>query len=201
MFDQPIRSLATRTLAMGVLLTAALLLAAPAAGTPVIPTDGHASAGKTGDSATASVAAPSGYSAQGVDVSHHQNTINWASVAASGQKFSYAKTTEGVSFLDPNFNANNRGAKQNGLYAGAYTFARPDRSNGRAAADYLVDHAQWAADGRTSAGSSPARRRAWCTARSTRHTSSAAPRGDPRTLVLHRRQRLGIRRSRRSVRR
>jgi GH25 family lysozyme M1 (1,4-beta-N-acetylmuramidase) len=150
MFDQPIRRLATRTRTMGVLLTTALLSAAPAAAAPAIPADGHASAGQTGDRAPALAAAvPPGYSVQGVDVSHHQNTINWASVAASGQKFSYAKATEGVSFIDPNFSANNRGAKQNGLYAGAYTFARPDRSNGNAAADYLVDHAQWATDGRS----------------------------------------------------
>ncbi|MFI5593372.1 GH25 family lysozyme [Amycolatopsis sp. NPDC051758] len=85
----------------------------------------------------------------GIDVSNHQGTINWANVAAGGAKFAYAKVTEGVNFTDAYFAANYGGAKANGLYAGAYHFARPDRSSGQAQADYFLDRAKYTADGRT----------------------------------------------------
>ncbi len=108
-----------------------------------------APAGAAPSVAAASAAAPAGYSVVGVDVSNHQGTINWAQLAASGQAFSYAKATEGVQFTDPYFAANNSGAKANGLYAGAYHYARPDRSSGKAQADYFLDRAQYLNDGRT----------------------------------------------------
>jgi GH25 family lysozyme M1 (1,4-beta-N-acetylmuramidase) len=99
--------------------------------------------------ASPAVAAPAGYSITGIDVSHYQTSINWASVAGAGAKFAYAKATEGVSIVDATFSANYNGAKGSGLLAGAYHYARPDQSGGRTQADYFLDRAQWANDGRT----------------------------------------------------
>jgi GH25 family lysozyme M1 (1,4-beta-N-acetylmuramidase) len=93
--------------------------------------------------------APAGYPVTGIDVSSFQGQIDWASVRAAGAQFSYAKATEGLSYVDPTFTANYQGAKGNGLYAGAYHYGRPDLSGGVAQADYFIDHAQYAADGRT----------------------------------------------------
>jgi GH25 family lysozyme M1 (1,4-beta-N-acetylmuramidase) len=94
-------------------------------------------------------AAPAGYSVIGVDVSHYQGVIDWARVAASGQHFSYAKATEGVHYVDPYYASNYVGAKRNGLYAGGYHYARPDRSSGSAQADYFLDRSGYVTDGRT----------------------------------------------------
>src|SRR5262249_58342541 len=68
----------------------------------------------------------------GCDVSNYQGNINWGSVAAQGARFAYAKTSEGLTYLDPYWNANYSGAKNAGLYAGGYHYGRPDRSGGRA---------------------------------------------------------------------
>jgi GH25 family lysozyme M1 (1,4-beta-N-acetylmuramidase) len=94
-------------------------------------------------------AAPAGYPVLGVDVSHWQGTISWPAVAAGGAKFAYVKATEGTNYVDPTFATNFPGAKGVGLYAGAYTFARPDMSDGASQADYLLAHAPYVNDGRT----------------------------------------------------
>ncbi len=43
---------------------------------------------------------------EGIDVSHWQGDIDWSSVYNSGKKFAFAKATEGVGFIDPNFDKN-----------------------------------------------------------------------------------------------
>ena len=111
--------------------------------------NGHAHAGTTGGGGPMLAAAPGGYPIGGIDVSNHQGTIDWSRVAAAGARFAYAKATEGVYYTDPYFNANLHGAKDHGIYAGAYHFARPDTSSGRAQADYFLDRAQYINDGRT----------------------------------------------------
>nr|WP_063817822.1 GH25 family lysozyme [Herbidospora sakaeratensis] len=100
-------------------------------------------------SSPAQAAAPSGYPVTGIDVSHWQGNVNWPNVASAGARFAYMKATEGTYYLDDTFAANYAGAKANGLYAGAYHFARPDQSGGRAQADYFLDRARYVADGRT----------------------------------------------------
>ncbi len=94
-------------------------------------------------------AAPAGYPVTGVDVSHWQGKVNWPAVVAGGAKFAYLKATDGINFVDPTFVSNYRTAKSVGLYAGAYHFARPDKSTGAAQADYLIARALYVNDGRT----------------------------------------------------
>lgn len=97
----------------------------------------------------AAVAAPPGYSVTGIDVSNHQGNINWSQVAAAGAKFSYAKASEGLNYTDSYFPTNNSGAKGNGLYAGAYSFGRPDQGNPRGQAAKLLTDSGYVNDGRT----------------------------------------------------
>jgi GH25 family lysozyme M1 (1,4-beta-N-acetylmuramidase) len=96
-------------------------------------------------------ALPPGYSVGGTDVSHHDGTIDWVQAAADGVHFGWAKATEGLDFVDDQFNTNYHGAKDNGIYLGAYAFGRPDKGagTGKAQADYLADHAQYVNDGKT----------------------------------------------------
>jgi GH25 family lysozyme M1 (1,4-beta-N-acetylmuramidase) len=80
----------------------------------------------------------------GIDVSHHQGTIDWAQVAASGQRFVIAKASEGLFSVDPTYATNRAGATAAGLVFGAYHFARPDLhpTDPRGEADHFVDTAQ-----------------------------------------------------------
>ena len=66
----------------------------------------------------------------GIDVSHHQNSITWSSVKASGIVFAWAKATEGTTFTDPQFAINEVNARAAGVYIGAYHFARYDANLG-----------------------------------------------------------------------
>lgn len=63
----------------------------------------------------------------GIDVSHFNESIDWRAVAAdpSGLLFAYAKATEGVDLLDPDYRDNYAGIKANGMLAGASHFYRP----------------------------------------------------------------------------
>ncbi|HKN97283.1 MAG TPA: GH25 family lysozyme, partial [Pseudonocardiaceae bacterium] len=84
----------------------------------------------------------------GLDVSHHQGTVNWRAVAAEGATFAYLKATEGTTFVDGQFSRNAAGSRAAGLFRGAYHFALPDRSSGAAQADFFVNHGGgWSADG------------------------------------------------------
>lgn len=80
----------------------------------------------------------------GIDVSRHQDTIDWAQVAASGQRFVIAKATEGLFSVDPMYATNRAGAMAAGLVFGAYHFARPDLhpNDPMGEADHFVDTAQ-----------------------------------------------------------
>lgn len=73
---------------------------------------------------------PAGYGLYGMDVSHHQGTIDWTKVAASvtGEfplSFVIVKATEGKGFLDENLASNRAGAREAGLAFGAYLFYDP----------------------------------------------------------------------------
>lgn len=107
-------------------LGAAVLLVLTAAGSPLAETREAA-------------AAPADYAMTGIDVSHYQGTIDWSTVAASGEDFAYAKVSEGVTYADPSFTANRSGALAARVSFGAYHFGRPDKGDARGQADRLVD--------------------------------------------------------------
>jgi len=65
----------------------------------------------------------------GVDVSHHNGSIDWKRVAET-QKFAIVKLTEGRNFKDRNGEYNYKSAKDAGLSVGAYHFGRPDSDVG-----------------------------------------------------------------------
>lgn len=65
----------------------------------------------------------------GIDVSRYQGSINWPRVAASGQQFAIARlgsSNNNGLYIDPYFLQNYNGAKNAGLWVGAYyyTYAR-----------------------------------------------------------------------------
>jgi lysozyme len=61
----------------------------------------------------------------GIDVSHHNEAVNWAAAAATGIQFAYAKATEGATVTDIRFRANWDGISAAGLMRGAYHFFHP----------------------------------------------------------------------------
>jgi lysozyme len=76
------------------------------------------------DSAGVRVLAP-GVSLRGVDVSRHQQDIDWAMVAASREvDFAFVKATEGGDYTDSLFCQNWEALRQFGIPRGAYHFFR-----------------------------------------------------------------------------
>lgn len=90
--------------------------------------------------------APPPNSLPGIDVSHHQDAIDWTKVAGSGVRFAIAKATEGTAYIDPLFATNRADAMAVGIAFGAYHFARPDLHpfDPIPEADHYVDTAQLA---------------------------------------------------------
>ncbi|KAF7326108.1 Secreted hydrolase [Mycena kentingensis (nom. inval.)] len=90
---------------------------------------------------------------QGIDVSDHQSSINWATVKANGVAFAYIKATEGSTFISPTFSSQYTGATNAGLIRGGYHFAHPDTSSGATQAKFFLAHGGgWSADGITLPG-------------------------------------------------
>lgn len=58
----------------------------------------------------------------GIDVSHHQDQIDWKAVARAGTRFAYIKATDGGDHLDRRFHENWRNAREAGVPRGAYHF-------------------------------------------------------------------------------
>ncbi len=82
----------------------------------------------------------------GIDVSHHNGTIDWGEVKDAGMKFAFAKASEGTTFVDPQFAANRAGAAAHHIAFGGYHFARPGgstssgiKADAKAEADHFVD--------------------------------------------------------------
>src|SRR6267142_578733 len=61
----------------------------------------------------------------GCDVSGYQPGVNWTQVKNAGVTFCWSKATESTSYVNPYFTAQQAGAKNAGIYVGAYHFARP----------------------------------------------------------------------------
>jgi GH25 family lysozyme M1 (1,4-beta-N-acetylmuramidase) len=113
---------------------------------------GAAPSGRSGARSAAGAAVPAGFPVAGIDVSSHDHSvypIDWAAVAASGVKFAYVKATEGAFYTNPYFATDYQTARNAGLYAGAYVFARPDLGDPVGQADYFFDRSLWTADNQT----------------------------------------------------
>lgn len=89
----------------------------------------------------------------GVDVSSHQETVDWAGLKDSGSGFAYVKATEGVEYVSPKFGSQYNDSFNTGFIRGAYHFALPDRSSGAQQAEYFVNNGGgWSKDGKTLPG-------------------------------------------------
>ncbi|MDP9692716.1 UNVERIFIED_ORG: GH25 family lysozyme M1 (1,4-beta-N-acetylmuramidase) [Arthrobacter globiformis] len=87
---------------------------------------------------------------QGLDVSSHQSSVNWAAQYSLGARFAYVKATEGTSYTNPLFSAQYDGARGAGMIRGAYHFALPGVSTAAAQADFFVNNGGgWSGDGTT----------------------------------------------------
>ncbi|GHJ35927.1 lysozyme [Streptomyces sp. TS71-3] len=90
---------------------------------------------------------------EGVDVSGHQNSVNWGTLWNSGVKWAYVKATESTSYQNEDFAQQYNGSYNIGMIRGAYHFATPDTSSGASQAKYFAAHGGgWSKDGRTLPG-------------------------------------------------
>ena len=64
---------------------------------------------------------------QGIDVSHHQGTIDWEAVATNQDiKFAYIKASEGSSHKDSRYKTNTEQARKAGIAVGSYHYFHPN---------------------------------------------------------------------------
>ena len=88
------------------------------------------------------VCLPVNFKVHGIDVSHHQGTINWKAVKATEKQeypisFVFMKATEGGDYKDRRFAENFRQAREVGLIRGAYHFYNPNSEPIRQADFYI----------------------------------------------------------------
>ncbi len=137
------------------LLGAAGVLAAPAAAQADPPPhperDTMGSTLARHEGAAPAVAEPAGVTGvRGTDVSGWQGPVDWRAARSAGARFGYVKATEGTTYTSAWFWQQYDGAYRAELVRGAYHFALPDRSSGRAQAEFFVRHGgAWSPDGRT----------------------------------------------------
>lgn len=89
------------------------------------------------------IAIPENFSIHGIDVSHHQDNINWDLVTGMQVRkvkigFAFIKATEGLSKVDSRFNRNWSRAKTAGMCRGAYHFFLATKS-GKLQAQNFID--------------------------------------------------------------
>ena len=77
---------------------------------------------------------PAGYDVMGIDISHHQGTIDWeklrnAKVNGQPLRFVIIKATEGTSLIDENFNENFYRSAENNLIRGAYHYYKTNKDS------------------------------------------------------------------------
>lgn len=73
----------------------------------------------------------------GVDVSHHNGTVDWAQARAAGISFAFARVSDGLSYPDTEFSNNYRAMRAAGIVRGAYQYFRPN-GDALAQAKYFV---------------------------------------------------------------
>lgn len=65
-------------------------------------------------------------SIRGIDISHHNKTLDFVKEKSGGIEFCYLKATDGNAFTDPMFAYNKVNAPKAGILTGAYHFLRPN---------------------------------------------------------------------------
>lgn len=89
------------------------------------------------------VSYPEGYEIHGIDISHHQGTIDWATLKDEAViderpiRFIMIKATEGANKIDENFKDNFYNAREYGFTRGAYHFYGT-RSTAKAQAQFFI---------------------------------------------------------------
>jgi lysozyme len=76
----------------------------------------------------------------GIDVSHWQGDLTkewWVAAYNEGYRFVFLKATEGLDFIDPNYEINKTNAQEAGFKVGAYHFARPEKSGIKQAEHFI----------------------------------------------------------------
>ncbi len=77
------------------------------------------------------------YPIRGIDISHHQGSIDWDELAKEKLDFVFIKSTEGGDFVDPLFSNNWKAARDGGYKVGAYHFYRLCKSGKEQAANII----------------------------------------------------------------
>lgn len=65
----------------------------------------------------------------GIDISHYQGNVDWTAVKGAGIQFVFCKSSEGATYVDPNYSSYVTGARTVGIPVGAYHFARPNQTS------------------------------------------------------------------------
>lgn len=73
----------------------------------------------------------------GIDVSYHQDRIDWKKVQRAGIRFAFVRVSDGLTVDDPEFARNWDGARAQHIARGAYQFFRPEE-DALAQADKLI---------------------------------------------------------------
>jgi lysozyme len=68
-----------------------------------------------------------GPTAPGIDVSYHQDTIDWRKVHRAGIKFAFIRVSDGLIVDDPEFERNWTEARAHNVARGAYQYFRPEQ--------------------------------------------------------------------------
>lgn len=74
----------------------------------------------------------------GIDVSGHQEDIDWQAAREDGVSFAYIKATEGSGFVDPQYSSHHDGARAAGITVGAYHYFTLCSSGADQAKDFLA---------------------------------------------------------------
>jgi len=80
---------------------------------------------------------PNGYEVMGLDISHHQRSVDWKEVKAQKIAFTFIKATEGITHQDRFFVKHWKQAKKHDVLRGAYHFFLPSRDAEKQANNFL----------------------------------------------------------------
>ena len=81
-------------------------------------------------------------------MSNHNGNVDWGQVAGAGKKFAFVLASDGDNFTNSQYQQQSQGAKDAGMLAGAYHYARPS-GDPNEQADHLLQTANYTNDGKT----------------------------------------------------